>query len=110
MFEREIPCSPTDLTRIANRRQVEGKETTLGDIYRSGTFPLWEKARDLVDEFLFGRQRQVLVLFLARKTFSEIAVILGMSRGSVTEHYRRAIKTLKQVSAKSTTSGEVSAA
>jgi DNA-binding NarL/FixJ family response regulator len=96
MDRREIAFDPSILSLIADQRQMRDEPVTLGQVSKSGTYRLWRHAKDLVEEFLTGRQLQVVTLFLNGKSFSEIARTLRISKGSVDKHYRRAVKTLKK--------------
>jgi DNA-binding NarL/FixJ family response regulator len=98
MDRREIAFDPSILSLIADQRQLSGEPVTLGQVCKGGTYHLWRKARDLVEEFLSGRQYAVMVSFLAGKSFSEISASLHISKGSVDKYFQRAVQTLKKVS------------
>jgi DNA-binding NarL/FixJ family response regulator len=98
MDRREIAFDPSILCLIADQRQIRDEPVTLGQVSKSGTYQLWRQAKDLVEEFLTGRQLQVLTLFLNGKSFSEIAASLRISKDSAVQYYRRAVKMLRKVS------------
>jgi hypothetical protein len=88
----EQPYSPQKVQIISDARQACGKACCIADLIGEGPDPTrWAQVRDVIETVLDGRNYEVVMLFLADKSFSEIACILGISKSAAYTHYRRAV-------------------
>ena len=94
---REVTYSPEQLTVLADTLQSLGQLCSLSQLISSGPDPIrLAQVRDVIETVITGRKYQVLLLRSQGKTFSEIALLLEISKSAVQRHHRQAVRRVRR--------------
>ncbi|HCK10776.1 hypothetical protein MK139_11590 [bacterium] len=94
---REVTYSPDQLTVLSDTLQSLGQLCSLSQLISSGPDPIrLAQVRDVIETVITGRKYQVLLLRSQGKTFSEIALLLEISKSAVQSHHRQAVRRVRR--------------
>ena len=90
---REVCFAPEDLARLSDALQEDGMPCHFGHLMAQRPDPVrLAQVRDVIEAAVSGRKYEVLLLRSQGKTYSEIALLLSISKSAVQSHYRRAVR------------------
>jgi len=94
---REVTYSPDQLTMLSDNLQSMGQLCSLSQLISSGPDPIrLAQVRDVIETVVVGRKYQVLLLRSQGKTFTEIAMLLEISKSAVQSHHRQAVRRVRR--------------
>lgn len=89
---REICFAPEDIARLSDALQGYGMPCHIGHLIAAEPDPVrLAQVKDVIETVVSGRKYEILLLRAQGKTYSEIALLLAISKSAVQCHYRRAI-------------------
>jgi len=94
---REINYAPEDIEQISDYLQSNGQPCHLSHLMPSGADPIrLAQVKDIIETGVNGRKYEILLLRSQGKTYTEIALMLAISKSAVQTHYRRAIRQVRE--------------
>ncbi len=94
---REICFAPEDIVRLSDALQECGAPCHIRHLMPGEPDPVrLAQVKDIIETVMTGRKYEVLLLRSQGKTFTEIALLLEISKSAVQSHYRRAIKRVQR--------------
>ena len=94
---REVSYAPEDLVRLSDELQANGLPCHLAHVVASQPDPVrLAQVKEVIEAVVSGRKYEVLLLRAQGKTYSEIALMMAISKSAVQSHYRKAIKQVRQ--------------
>ncbi len=94
---REICFSPEDIARLSDNLQQNGAPCHIRHLMPGEADPVrLAQVKDVIETVLMGRKYEVLLLRSQGKTFTEIALLLEISKSAVQSHYRIAIRRVQR--------------
>ena len=89
---REVSFAPDDIARLSDALQEQGAPCHFSHLiaYRADPVRL-AQVKDVIETAVTGRKYEVLLLRSQGKTYSEISLLLAISKSAVQHHYRRAV-------------------
>ncbi len=93
---REVPLPHEALTRLADSLQYHGQPCHFAHLIPSRPDPVrLAQVREVIEAVVMGRKYEVLLLRSQGKTYSEIALLLEISKSAVQSHYRKAVRQVR---------------
>ena len=90
---REICFAPEDLARLSDSLQENGAPCHINHLIPGEPDPVkLAQVKDIIETVITGRKYEVLLLRSQGKTYTEIALLLEISKSAVQSHYRRAVR------------------
>ena len=94
---REMCFAPEDLARLSDALQGCGMPCHIAHFIATEPDPVrLAQVKDVIETVVSGRKYEILLLRSQGKTYSEIALLLAISKSAVQCHYRRAIHQVRQ--------------
>ncbi len=94
---REVYFAPEDLARLSDNLQENGAPCHICHLTPGEADPVrLAQVKDVIETVLIGRKYEVLLLRSQGKTFTEIALLLEISKSAVQSHYRLAIRRVQR--------------
>jgi hypothetical protein len=89
---REVSFAPEDIARLSDALQEQEAPCHIGHMIASQPDPVrLAQVRDVIETAVTGRKYEILLLRSQGKTYSEISLLLSISKSAVQHHYRRAV-------------------
>lgn len=89
---REICFAPEDIMRLSDALQAQDMPCHFSHLMAQEPDPVrLAQVTDVIETVISGRKYEVLLLRSQGKTYSEIALLLSISKSAVQSHYRRAV-------------------
>jgi len=89
---REVCFAPEDIARLSDALQAQDAPCHFSHLIAQQPDPVrLAQVKDVIETAVTGRKYEVLLLRSQGKTYSEIALLLSISKSAVQHHYRRAV-------------------
>ncbi len=89
---REICFAPEDIMRLSDALQAQDMPCHISHLMSQEPDPVrLAQVKDVIETAISGRKYEVLLLRSEGKTYSEIALLLAISKSAVQNHYKRAV-------------------
>lgn len=89
---REVCFAPEDIARLSDALQEQNAPCHFSHMIAKQPDPVrLAQVKDVIETAVSGRKYEVLLLRSQGKTYSEIALLLSISKSAVQHHYRRAV-------------------
>jgi DNA-binding NarL/FixJ family response regulator len=89
---REVSFAPEDIARLSDALQEQDVPCHFSHLMASRPDPVrLAQVKDVIETAVSGRKYEVLLLRSQGKTYSEISLVLEISKSAVQHHYRRAV-------------------
>ena len=89
---REVCFAPEDIARLSDALQAQDAPCHFSHLIAHQPDPVrLAQVKDVIETAVTGRKYEVLLLRSQGKTYSEIALLLSISKSAVQHHYRRAV-------------------
>jgi len=93
---REVCFAPEDIARLSDALQAQDAPCHFSHLMAQRPDPVrLAQVKDVIETAVSGRKYEVLLLRSQGKTYSEIALLLSISKSAVQHHYRRAIRQVR---------------
>ena len=93
---REVCFAPEDIARLSDALQADEMPCHFGHLVAQRPDPVrLAQVKDVIETAVSGRKYEVLLLRSQGKTYSEIALLLAISKSAVQSHYRRAVRQVR---------------
>lgn len=89
---REVCFAPEDIARLSDALQEQNAPCHFSHMIAQQPDPVrLAQVKDVIETAVSGRKYEVLLLRSQGKTYSEIALLLSISKSAVQHHYKRAV-------------------
>lgn len=93
---REVCFAPEDIARLSDALQERDAPCHFSHLMHQRPDPVrLAQVRDVIETAVSGRKYEILLLRSQGKTYSEIALLLSISKSAVQNHYRRAVRQVR---------------
>ena len=93
---REVCFAPEDIARLSDALQEQNAPCHISHMIAQEPDPVrLAQVKDVIETAVSGRKYEVLLLRSQGKTYSEIALLLSISKSAVQHHYRRAVRQVR---------------